>query len=368
MSAWKVNQNRHFPNIPVTIWVSDAMLAVENQGGEPVLDNKTFGNFIREKRIEKGLKQRELADLLYVTESAVSKWENGKSYPDITMIPNICKTLGVTEKELIDGATDTDYRKMRKDAGRYRKISETWFWGLTISYAIALVVCLICDIAVNHRFSFSIIVFSSLLVAYSFAPTWIRFTENHKLALFVGSSYLSLCLLFATCCAFFSQTWFPVASSAVLLGYVAFFGPFLLRRYFPERFRRFNVLVYFASILVALLFMLLIIRTNVSFPYFKALAISFYAFIPFFITAALHAFDINRLLKVAVDVLAFGIFGYRLHAVVNRLFEGGEKDYYRVNFRDWANCINGNISLIWLVSSIIIAVALVAFFFAKRKH
>ena len=65
--------------------------------------NKTFGSFIREKRIEKGLKQRELADLLYVTESAVSKWETGKSYPDITMIPNICKVLDVTEKELIDG-------------------------------------------------------------------------------------------------------------------------------------------------------------------------------------------------------------------------------------------------------------------------
>jgi transcriptional regulator with XRE-family HTH domain len=43
------------------------------------MDNKKFGNFIREKRMEKGLKQRELADLLFVTESAVSKWENGVS-------------------------------------------------------------------------------------------------------------------------------------------------------------------------------------------------------------------------------------------------------------------------------------------------
>ena len=330
--------------------------------------NKSFGSFIREKRIEKGLKQRELADLLYVTESAVSKWETGKSYPDITMIPNICKVLDVTEKELIDGATDTDYRKMRHEATLYRRISETWFWGLTISYAVALVVCLIVDLAVNHKLTFSVVVFSSLLVAYSFAPTFIRFTENHKLALFVGSSYLSLCLLFAVCCIRSGGSWFSIASSAVLLGYVALFTPFLMRRYWPERFERFKVLVYFAAVLLFLLLMLLIIRKNVEFPYFKALVITLYAFIPFFIMACVHALNISKLLKVAVDVLAFGVLGYRLQAVVSKLFEINQRDYYRVDLNDWINCINGNVAFIWLVSAIVIAVALVIVFFVKRRN
>ncbi len=329
--------------------------------------NKSFGSFIREKRIEKGLKQKELADLLYVTESAVSKWETGKSYPDITMIPSICKVLDVTEKELIDGATDTDYRKMRHEATLYRRISETWFWGLTISYAVALVVCLIVDLAVNHRLTFSVVVFSSLLVAYSFAPTWIRFSENHKLALFIGSSYLSLCLLFAVCCIRSGGTWFSIASSAVLLGYVAFFTPFLMRRYWPERFARLKVLVYFAAILLFLLLMLMVIRKQVEFPYFKALIITLYSFTPFFIAACVHAFDISRLLKVAVDVLAFGVMGYRLQAVVSKLFETEQRDYYKVDFNDWINCINGNIALIWLVSAIAITVTLVIVFFVKHR-
>ena len=329
--------------------------------------NKSFGSFIREKRIEKGLKQKELADLLYVTESAVSKWETGKSYPDITMIPSICKVLDVTEKELIDGATDTDYRKMRHEATLYRRISETWFWGLTISYAVALVVCLIVDLAVNHRLTFSVVVFSSLLVAYSFAPTWIRFSENHKLALFIGSSYLSLCLLFAFCCIRSGGTWFSIASSAVLLGYVAFFTPFLMRRYWPERFARLKVLVYFAAVLLFLLLMLMVIRKQVEFPYFKALIITLYSFTPFFITACVHAFDISRLLKVAVDVLAFGVMGYRLQAVVSKLFETEQRDYYKVDFNDWINCINGNIALIWLVSAIVITVTLVIVFFVKHR-
>lgn len=40
---------------------------------------KTLGNYIREKRMEKGYSQKQLAQMLYVTESAVSKWERGGS-------------------------------------------------------------------------------------------------------------------------------------------------------------------------------------------------------------------------------------------------------------------------------------------------
>lgn len=42
-------------------------------------DKKTFGEFIKAKRIEKNYSQRELADLLFVTEGAISKWERGGS-------------------------------------------------------------------------------------------------------------------------------------------------------------------------------------------------------------------------------------------------------------------------------------------------
>ena len=52
-------------------------------------DKSTLGKFIQTKRKELGLSQKELAKALYVTESAVSKWERGISYPDITMISGI---------------------------------------------------------------------------------------------------------------------------------------------------------------------------------------------------------------------------------------------------------------------------------------
>ena len=55
---------------------------------------KTFGEYIRERRRAMGLTQREFAEKLYVTESAVSKWERGMSYPDVTLLRDICACWG----------------------------------------------------------------------------------------------------------------------------------------------------------------------------------------------------------------------------------------------------------------------------------
>ena len=47
---------------------------------------KTIGNKIKELRRSKGMSQKDIADKLGVTSQAVSKWENGKNLPDMTMI------------------------------------------------------------------------------------------------------------------------------------------------------------------------------------------------------------------------------------------------------------------------------------------
>ena len=111
---------------------------------------KPFGSFIRTKRTEKNYSQKDLAELLFVTEGAVSKWERGVSYPDITLISDICRVLEISEHELITASTDTDTRKMKQEAQKFRMIRSTWFWVPTISYAVALLTCFICNLAVNQ--------------------------------------------------------------------------------------------------------------------------------------------------------------------------------------------------------------------------
>lgn len=63
----------------------------------------TIGKRIAALRKEKGLKQDDLAELLKVSPQAVSKWENDQTCPDITLLPEISKILGVSVDELLSG-------------------------------------------------------------------------------------------------------------------------------------------------------------------------------------------------------------------------------------------------------------------------
>lgn len=61
------------------------------------------GNLIKELRTEKCLTQKELSEKLNVSTAAVSKWENGKGFPDISILEHLSSELGVSITELIKG-------------------------------------------------------------------------------------------------------------------------------------------------------------------------------------------------------------------------------------------------------------------------
>ncbi len=67
------------------------------------MDNTRTGSFIREKRKEKGLTQKEVADRLNITDRAVSKWERGICAPDIALLEPLSKILDVSISDLISG-------------------------------------------------------------------------------------------------------------------------------------------------------------------------------------------------------------------------------------------------------------------------
>lgn len=61
-----------------------------------------IGSIIAGARREKGMTQETLADRLGVSAAAVSKWETGASYPDITLLPPLARALGLTVDRLLD--------------------------------------------------------------------------------------------------------------------------------------------------------------------------------------------------------------------------------------------------------------------------
>lgn len=67
------------------------------------IDNEKFGVFLAQLRKQKGFTQKELAQKLFISDKAVSKWERGLSMPDIALFPPLANLLGVTITELLSG-------------------------------------------------------------------------------------------------------------------------------------------------------------------------------------------------------------------------------------------------------------------------
>lgn len=67
------------------------------------MDQVKIGAFIQECRKKKNLTQSQLAEKLYITDRAISKWENGKSMPDTSIMLDLCRELGITVNDLLNG-------------------------------------------------------------------------------------------------------------------------------------------------------------------------------------------------------------------------------------------------------------------------
>lgn len=72
-----------------------------------------IGRFIAECRKKNNLTQMQLAERLGITDRAVSKWENGKSMPDSSLMLDLCKELKITVNDLLSGevVTMNDYNE-----------------------------------------------------------------------------------------------------------------------------------------------------------------------------------------------------------------------------------------------------------------
>ena len=71
-----------------------------------MLSMETLNSRIKSLRKEKGLTQLQLAEMLYVTDKAISKWEVGEANPDISLLPKLAEIFNVTIDFLFNGKSD----------------------------------------------------------------------------------------------------------------------------------------------------------------------------------------------------------------------------------------------------------------------
>lgn len=72
---------------------------------------ENIGQIIAKARKKKGITQQELAKLLYVSNKAISNWETGKNYPDISALQNISKYLDI---DLLSSLTKKEHNNKFK--------------------------------------------------------------------------------------------------------------------------------------------------------------------------------------------------------------------------------------------------------------
>lgn len=118
------------------------------------MDLIKVGAFVTECRKAKGLTQKELAEKLNVTDSAVSKWERGNSLPEASLMIPLCKMFGITVNELLSGKIIDEKEKAMKTEERIvtllhkQQLEKTYTEKIWIAYGALVFALLFIPLAI----------------------------------------------------------------------------------------------------------------------------------------------------------------------------------------------------------------------------
>lgn len=328
-------------------------------------NKKTFGEFIIQKRKAKNLTQKEFAEKLYVTESAVSKWERGISYPDITLIRDICEVLQISEHELLTASEDVEARKTEKLAQKYVNLINRSKLTLFILYGIALITCFICNLAIQHTLSWFFIVLAAELVAGSITLFPIVLTKNRGL-LTLASFTVSVIFLFFVCSVYVEGSWFYITTISFLFGMTIVFLPYVLNHvWLPEIFVNNKALLCFGVDTMLLFLSLFVINISTKGGWFIrfALPIALVSItLPWMIMLIIRYLRINTYFKTALCLVVVSVFHYYINGAIDWILREEVCRFgFRYNLLDWSDTfITDNINIIiiftWIGLAVLFAV------------
>lgn len=159
------------------------------------MDLNKISNFIKTKRKELGITQEELAEKLFVTEKAVSRWETGRGTPDISLLIPLSKELKVEISELLNGE---DYKKKTNEVEQLIEYNEmikssryNFYFKLTIIFYILSVLTFLVylrfeydpNIELNYFIRLFMIVIASIFIIVGnqiYSNNYVEKVENKK--------------------------------------------------------------------------------------------------------------------------------------------------------------------------------------------
>ena len=79
------------------------MLVLTELKGELEMNQQKLGELIYDLRKEKNMTQKQVADLMNISDKTISKWERGLGYPDVSLLPELANLFGVSVDSLLSG-------------------------------------------------------------------------------------------------------------------------------------------------------------------------------------------------------------------------------------------------------------------------
>ncbi|MDX8367974.1 helix-turn-helix domain-containing protein [Cytobacillus sp. IB215665] len=154
------------------------------------MNNGSMAKLIYELRKSKNMTQRQLAENLNITDKAVSKWERGLGYPDLSILSSLAETLGVTTNELLNGKrsvtppfeenaiVETTLQYVNKVTFKKKKsvkfIAEPI---ITVTCLLGIFISVICDIAISGTFTWSLYPIAAISFAWLIIIPLFQFDE-----------------------------------------------------------------------------------------------------------------------------------------------------------------------------------------------
>ena len=118
------------------------------------MDLNKISNFIKTKRKELGITQDELAEKLFVTEKAISRWETGRGTPDISLLLPLSKELKVDVSELLNGEENKNSKNEVEQLIKYKEITESNIYNFQFKLTIFFYVLSILSFLIYLRFEY----------------------------------------------------------------------------------------------------------------------------------------------------------------------------------------------------------------------
>lgn len=143
------------------------------------MNQEKIGRFIAELRKEKKMTQIDLANKLGITDRAISKWENGRGMPDLSLLTPLCEILDISINELLSGAKldKKDYQEKLEENiintinytdKKIKKTKNTFIITLSVILIFIVMLIVMFSIDINRMKNNKPVIFSTW--GYSYVP------------------------------------------------------------------------------------------------------------------------------------------------------------------------------------------------------